>query len=73
MNISISEYFNTPGKCPSYIIPEDIECTICCEPIDESKNFRKLVCNHYFHTTCIHQWFIVKKECPNCKLKFIQQ
>ena len=33
----------------------------------KNKEFMRTPCNHIFHTICLEKWFIMKKECPNCR------
>ena len=33
----------------------------------ENKEFMRTPCKHVFHTVCLEKWFVMKKECPNCR------
>lgn len=41
-------------------------CIICLDDLN-SKKQKALECNHYFHETCINNWFVVSNECPICR------
>lgn len=52
------------------------ECYICQDNFDIAEtdaaglpihNFRKLICNHFFHTACIEDWFNLSNTCPVCR------
>jgi hypothetical protein len=46
----------------------DTPCAICQETIAEGANVRKLsYCNHFFHKTCIDNWFLRDVRCPSCR------
>lgn len=43
-------------------------CVICLEKWNDNDDIIILQdCKHYFHSICINQWLINKKECPICK------
>merc|ERR1712061_531765 len=46
-------------------------CTMCLATVDAEQEYRKLQCNHCFHTDCIDSWWLytprVVLECPLCK------
>ena len=53
---------------------EDLECSICLEPMElKSKNdhLYKLKCHHMFHTACIKKWNLMHTQCPVCRTPFI--
>lgn len=46
-------------------------CVICCETlVNGSRGSAYLNCMHWFHATCISQWFGTDKtNCPSCRIK----
>ena len=42
-------------------------CSICQDCFNEEQSISILLCEHYFHTTCINEWGKYKQECPMCK------
>merc|ERR1712061_734117 len=46
-------------------------CVVCLSTVATEQEYRKLQCNHYFHTECIDSWWLYKPrivlECPLCK------
>ena len=46
-------------------INEDEMCSICLESV--LTDYRRTVCRHVFHTTCITQWRENSRLCPNCR------
>jgi hypothetical protein len=74
-NISRCTNISTPrskaGKYCSahkhaYRLDFDVNCPICIEPNDESKNV-PLECGHLFHSECLRKWN--KPNCPSCRGK----
>lgn len=45
---------------------DNVDCSICIEPIKSNSSIVKLPCGHIFHPECIKQWFQGSKRCPNC-------
>ncbi|GJN09675.1 hypothetical protein PR202_ga27701 [Eleusine coracana subsp. coracana] len=45
----------------------DIKCIICQEEYLSGVEVAKMVCKHYYHTSCIQQWLRQKNWCPICK------
>lgn len=52
-------YWRTPG--------DDDQCAICLESFDDADELRTLRCGHYFHVTCIDEWFSRSKQCVTCR------
>jgi hypothetical protein len=52
---------SSAGSC------SELECVICCSPIERQTSTTALVCMHVFHTDCISDWLEKKKECPICR------
>lgn len=46
---------------------ESEACTICLEEFKETVLIRTLSCTHYFHSSCILEWYMSKSTCPLCK------
>ena len=47
------------------------ECSMCMEAYMPDDKVKVLRCKHYFHSSCIDQWFIVGQQskarsCPVC-------
>lgn len=42
-------------------------CAICIEELKIYQSVKELPCNHFFHSKCINEWFMVKLKCPLCK------
>ena len=47
----------------------DEECIICLEKYNKSDNIIELKCNHYYHSSCILDWFKSDDHltCPLCR------
>jgi hypothetical protein len=46
----------------------DTPCAICQDTIAEGAQVRKLShCNHFFHKTCVDDWFQRAAHCPVCR------
>ncbi len=61
-----NEYIlNITNRIATVTQKEKKQCSICWEYIE--KNTLKTACNHYFHKTCILQWFKQNTTCPNCR------
>lgn len=43
------------------------KCDICLEDYNSSDDVEFTECFHVFHSTCIQEWYKVKKSCPTCK------
>jgi hypothetical protein len=42
-------------------------CAICIQPIYQGQRMTSLGCDHFFHETCIREWFEKSHKCPLCK------
>lgn len=49
-------------------LTEEQDCCICLEPMQTGV---KLECNHILHKECIRKWHTIKKSCPLCRNKEI--
>jgi hypothetical protein len=45
------------------------QCSICLEDYQVGDDIKQLPCNHYFHVSCLENWFNVGNFCPICKYK----
>ena len=43
-------------------------CTICLESFNDDELVEQLICNHYYHKTCIQVWFKKNSTCPLCRM-----
>lgn len=49
-------------------VPADTQCAICMDhDSDTTHQWRRLHCEHYFHKSCIDQWFNRNVHCPVCR------
>ncbi|XP_055808397.1 probable E3 ubiquitin-protein ligase HIP1 [Solanum dulcamara] len=42
-------------------------CGICQFEYEDEENIGELQCGHEYHTDCIKQWLLRKKDCPICR------
>ena len=49
----------------------DKECSICLEEFKKDEELIKIECQHYFHGTCINNWFKTNGTCPLCRLELV--
>ena len=49
----------------------DRECSICLEEFKKDEELIKIECQHYFHGTCINNWFKTNGTCPLCRLELV--
>jgi hypothetical protein len=47
------------------------QCSICHESHDETKTVGRLICDHYFHQDCIHEWGQRSPSCPICRTSIL--
>lgn len=63
--------FFLPPRFSDYEFPndfvEDKNCNICLKDYEDGEKIRILHCGHYFHKSCVHEWFLVDRNCPICK------
>lgn len=52
-------------KVKDAVILYDEECPICRDTLQES--VVRLPCDHYFHKSCIKNWFDEHNTCPICR------
>lgn len=64
-----------PNNAPVAAQVEEIECTICMEPIKCGDSFSKTPCNHSYHYTCFNQFSLTqaRHSCPNCRGKLTEE
>ena len=49
---------------------ENTQCAICHSDFVLNDIVRKInSCNHFFHATCIEQWFASNNTCPVCRIR----
>ena len=67
----------TGRKCRRGVLVNDLcsvhhkqTCSICLEDVGSlnSKQSKKLTCNHSFHPDCIMNWFKESDSCPVCRV-----
>lgn len=77
-NFNNNNYINNNhfNKLEEITINEDIidkseskECNICLEKYSINEKICYLPCFHFFHASCIKEWFKKSKVCPLCKNK----
>ena len=44
------------------------ECCICLNQINRKEKIIILPCKHYFHKSCLLEWYKKSKSCPTCRL-----
>ncbi len=47
------------------------ECIVCMDQINTNQTILRLICGHYYHQNCIHQWLTKKSSCPQCRHSLI--
>ena len=48
-------------------------CSICLNPVPNTRQARELPCHHMFHKRCIHEWETNGgKSCPTCRHCFTE-
>lgn len=70
---------NFMKKIPNILPNKEQTCIICLEDGIESENdsleildlekcnWKKLNCDHTFHTQCLEEWFLINMSCPICR------
>ncbi|XP_072933576.1 E3 ubiquitin-protein ligase TRAIP-like [Epargyreus clarus] len=46
-----------------------ILCTICSDLVNQAENIYVTKCGHVFHYSCLSQWIVRSKSCPQCRNK----
>lgn len=59
LDLTATKRARTPAK-------KKITCSICLGDADEEK-IETLPCSHFYHTSCIGEWFLRTNKCPECK------
>ena len=49
--------------------PEQTDCPICFDTINEQTGKVVMSCKHSFHLSCIATWLQTKESCPCCRSK----
>uniref|UniRef100_M1A1W9 RING-type E3 ubiquitin transferase n=1 Tax=Solanum tuberosum TaxID=4113 RepID=M1A1W9_SOLTU len=64
-------YFKTRIHCVAGGINNPTEtkeiCAICQAEFEHEESIGTLRCGHEYHTGCIKQWLLRKKDCPMCR------
>ena len=47
---------------------ENLQCNICFAKYDQKRNFKKLICGHWYDYQCISKWMKDHSKCPYCKM-----
>ncbi|XP_055809011.1 uncharacterized protein LOC129877521 [Solanum dulcamara] len=58
------------GIDPEVVVVADVEsdiCAICQSEYEHEESIGALQCGHEYHTDCIKQWLLKKKDCPMCR------
>ncbi|KAI3771595.1 hypothetical protein L6452_02761 [Arctium lappa] len=42
-------------------------CPICLHQLDHFEPTTSLICQHFFHASCLSMWVIVNPTCPMCR------
>uniref|UniRef100_T1JBF1 RING-type domain-containing protein n=1 Tax=Strigamia maritima TaxID=126957 RepID=T1JBF1_STRMM len=48
-------------------------CAICSDLFDFIQDVAATLCGHIFHSSCLAQWLLQSKTCPQCRLKVTSQ
>ncbi|XP_049357218.1 probable E3 ubiquitin-protein ligase RHG1A [Solanum verrucosum] len=64
-------YFKTRIHCVADGVNNPTEtkeiCAICQAEFEHEESIGTLGCGHEYHTGCIKQWLLRKKDCPMCR------
>lgn len=68
--LTIKKYLNALDNCNDV----EVECFICLENCEEKKNLKILPCSHFFHSSCLLEWFKKNENtlCPVCRQNIIE-
>ena len=50
-----------------------LECSVCLDSLNNSKESIQLFCGHKFHKDCVYKWISEKNTCPNCRKSIIKR
>ncbi|KAG5605447.1 hypothetical protein H5410_026939 [Solanum commersonii] len=45
-------------------------CSICMEEFEVEVGAKQVPCGHLFHSSCLTNWFSLRKSCPLCRFSF---
>lgn len=48
-------------------------CSICFSEFEMRDELTVLPCGHHYHASCLNEWFVVKVECPMCRMTDIDR
>lgn len=73
-NAPLLEYFKTRTRLiaaskdgVNNTIENEEICAICQAEFEHEQSIGTLGCGHEYHTGCINQWLLRKKDCPMCR------
>ena len=70
-NNSSNSIENTLSKTSEFVVNNsriDKNCSICLNSYKQGDKVRILPCMHYYHSSCIDNWFHESTKCPICQL-----
>ncbi|MCD7464047.1 hypothetical protein HAX54_051966 [Datura stramonium] len=53
------------------VAESEMMCAICQSDFEHEENIGTLQCGHEYHTDCIKQWLLRKKDCPMCRASIL--
>ena len=63
------QQINEYTELVNYSEEEEINCSICRDPIQAGDHCRKINgCGHYYHHNCLDSWLTGHHTCPNCRI-----
>jgi hypothetical protein len=48
-------------------VEEEVDCSVCCEGMQDSVDCVSIRCGHTFHRKCIDEWLDYSRNCPLCR------
>ena len=78
--MNLSKLPRVPMKDLDAVYAPDIElymkrdkCSICLCKIEEESLVTQLpYCEHFYHHSCLEEWFMVDSKCPICKRDYLE-
>merc|ERR1712113_844803 len=65
---TVRTLFAAMEALPSEIAGADAAaCSICQEPMAETRVLKLATCRHTFHRSCLLTWVLRQNECPVCR------
>ncbi|GBM97277.1 hypothetical protein AVEN_128809-1 [Araneus ventricosus] len=56
------------GQAPSRDTPTEFVCPLCPNRSFRQNQFKRLLCSHVFHQSCIDKWLRKNNSCPLCRV-----